>query len=279
MIMHRIKRKIGLILGILLFCWLIISCNETRPDDDVYDDIENPEDENPEDEDPGSDERENADFSDSDFEQKDIRYSAQGGLEMSNHKEANATFDGEFKFKWDEPFDSDFIGVYMIFKDEEDRNREKIFEKIDNIIFKNRPEKLNFGFAYKNDKDTIVSDIKRVEFKSILYEGFPEKFEDEGEKTTYAAEEVEIGSGKWLFDYWQIGTAKADRKHGERSARSFHSRGGSDDSRKAILEPLFDFPLGISKLVFEHAVTSSDNDSQFVVQISDDEGCRCSKTH
>src|SRR5699024_4173865 len=109
--MQRVKWKIKSIVGISLFCWLIvIGCNKTRPDEDIYDDdVENPEDEDPEDEEPNDDEGKEADFSDSDFQQEDISYTAQANLETSEYKRANATFEGEFKFKWEEPFDSDFI--------------------------------------------------------------------------------------------------------------------------------------------------------------------------
>lgn len=127
-----------------------------------------------------------------------------------------------------------------------------------------------------NAIDTFYSSSEKVIITRYpppggIYDGFPETFEDKGKKTKYPQADVEIGSGLWNFDYFQIGTAGADRKNGARSARSYAGQSKTAPVT-SFLEMKFDLPFGASRISFYHAICSSDDPSTFKVQASTDGG-------
>lgn len=82
-----------------------------------------------------------------------------------------------------------------------------------------------------------------------------EDFED-GTKTSYAAAEITLDTGTWMFDDALIGTLAGDKKNGSRSARI----------RDGFIEMRFNHPSGMSELSFYAANFS--NDSGGAVQVS-----------
>lgn len=184
----------------------------------------------------------------------------------------------DFMVKW-RVGDDNLIGTEIKYKNKEGGER-LVFTKSDeneSLLIDWEPNSLiEYRSLYLPDSlaiDTFYTSYKEMKIlrdppPGERYNEFPEDFENIGAKTTYAAAEVEIGSGTWLFDYFLIGTAAADRKNGERSARSFQGQHPDGAPRTSILEMKDELTYGASKLTFYHAICSSDDPSTFKVQAS-----------
>lgn len=175
--------------------------------------------------------------------------------------------------------DEGLLGTEVIYEDIEG-DKQSIFtvkDEEETLLLNWKPySRIEYRSLYLPDSlaiDTLYTGFKELKIErnpppGERYNEFPEDFEGIGSKTTYAAEEVEIRSGVWLFDYFQIGTAAADRKNGARSARSFHGQHPDGAPRTCYLEMKEELPHGASKFAFYHAICSSDDPSTFKVQAS-----------
>ncbi len=88
-----------------------------------------------------------------------------------------------------------------------------------------------------------------------------EDFED-GEKTSYAAANVELETGTWFFDDALIGTLPQDKKNGMQSARI----------RNGSINMAFCFPNGMSELRFFAANFSADTGGAIQISYSTNQG-------
>lgn len=184
----------------------------------------------------------------------------------------------DYVLKW-RAADEDLLGTEVKYKDTKGEEQFVFTSKNEHksLLLNWKPNsRIEYRSLYLPDSmaiDTFYTSYKDLEIPrnpppGERYNEFPEDFEGIGSKTTYAAEEIEIGSGVWLFDYFQIGTAAADRKNGTRSARSFHGQHPDGESRTCYLEMKEELPYGASKFSFYHAICSSDDPSTFKVQVS-----------
>jgi phosphatidylserine/phosphatidylglycerophosphate/cardiolipin synthase-like enzyme len=85
---------------------------------------------------------------------------------------------------------------------------------------------------------------------------------EQGTKTGYAAAEVALASGSWMFDDALLGTLEGDRKNGTRSARI----------RAGHIQMQFDKTGGAGEIVFLAANFSSDTGGRVQVSVSTNSG-------
>lgn len=178
--------------------------------------------------------------------------------------------DGTVEITWQDS--NDILGFLLKYSNE-DGNFEEIIEE-SSVTLDGTPKNMKYTTLYMKEGDTLFSPEKGINTKGVLYEGFPEGFEESSDpKKGYDQMNVELVSGTWNMDHWLRGAAGAERRNGQYAARSYRSHGedGTTD-QPSILELLDNLPYGISGVEFEHGIVSSDDESSFIVEVTTDDG-------